>query len=109
MRDALRFASDLTDPEWAVLEPLLPPLSAVGRPPVWPMRTIVDAIFYVLRGGVPWRVLPPCFPPRQTVHGWFAAWQGAGLWEAVNHRLVMLDRERVGREASPSAAVIDRA
>ncbi len=107
MRGGLRFASDCTDAEWAVLEPMLPALSAVGRPPAWPMRAIVDAIFYVLRGGIPWRMLPPCFPPRQTVYGWFAAWRDAGVWEAVNHRLVMLDRERVGREASPSAAVID--
>ncbi len=52
-RDELRFASDLSDAEWAVLQPLLPPASAVGRPPSWPMRDIVDAIFYVLRGGVP--------------------------------------------------------
>ena len=107
MRDGLRFASDLTDAEWAVLEPLLPPLSVIGRPPAWPMRTVVDAIFYVLRGGIPWRMLPPCFPPRQTVYGWFAAWRNAGVWETINHHLVMLDRERVGREASPSAAVVD--
>ena len=107
MRDGLRFASDLSDAEWAVLGSLLPPLSPVGRPPAWPMRTLVDAIFYVLRVGVTWRMLPPCFPPRQTVYGWFAAWRDAGVWESVNHRLVMLDRERVGQEASPSAAVID--
>ena len=107
MRDGLRFASDLTDAEWAVLEPLLPPASPVGRPPGWPMREIVNAIFYVLRGGIAWRMLPPCFPPRQTVYGWFATWRRAHVWEAVSHRLVMLDRERVGREASPSAAVID--
>jgi transposase len=106
-RDGLRFGSDLTDAEWAVLEPLLPPPSPIGRPPTWPMRAIVEAIFYVLRGGVPWRMLPKCFPPRQTVYGWFAAFRDAGVWEAVNHHLVMLDRERSGREASPSAAVID--
>src|SRR6185312_80441 len=108
MRDGLRFASDLTDAEWAVLEPLLPPPpAAVGRPPEWRMREIVNAIFYVLRGGIAWRMLPPCFPPRQTVYGWFAAWRRGHVWEAISHRLVMLDRERVGREASPSAAVID--
>jgi transposase len=106
-RDDLRVSSDLTDAEWAVLEPLLPPPSPVGRPPVWPMREIVEAIFYVLRGGIPWRMLPTCFPPRQTVYGWFAAFRDAGVWEAVNHHLVMLDRERAGREASPSTAVID--
>lgn len=107
MRDGLRFASDVTDAEWAVLAPLLPPSSAVGRPPSWPLRELVNAMFYVLRGGIPWRMLPPCFPPRQTVYGWFAAWRDAGVWQSINHRLVMLDRERVGREASPSAAVVD--
>lgn len=106
-RDKLRFASDLTDAEWAVLEPLLPGPSPIGRPPTWPMRDIVEAIFYVLRGGIPWRMLPRCFPPRQTVYGWFATFRDAGVWEAINHHLVMLDRERVGRNASPSAAVID--
>lgn len=97
MRDGLRFASDLTDIEWTVLEPLLPPPSLVGRPPHWPMREIVNAIFYVLRGGIPWRMLPPCFPPRQTVYGWFAAWRDAGVWQSINHHLVMLDPERTGR------------
>ncbi len=107
MRDRLRFVSDLTDAEWAVLAPLLPARPGIGRPPEWPMREIVNAIFYVLRGGIPWRMLPPCFPPRQTVYGWFAAWRDAGVWQSINHHLVMRDRERVGREASPSAAVLD--
>jgi transposase len=71
------------------------------------MREIVNPIFYVLRGGIPWRMLPPCFAPHQTVYGWFAAWRDADVWQAINHHLVMQDRERVGREASPSAAVID--
>jgi len=106
-RAGLRFSSDLTDAEWAVLQPLLPPRSPVGRRPSWPVREIVNAIFYVLRGGVPWRMLPPCFPPRQTVYGWFAAWRDAGVWQTINHHLVMLDRERSGREASPTAAVVD--
>jgi len=90
-----------------VLAPLLPQPSPVGRPPSWPLREIVNAIFYVLRGGIPWRMLPDCFPPRQTVYGWFAAFRDAGVWEALNHHLVARDRERAGREASPSAAVID--
>ena len=106
-RDELRFASDLTDAEWAIVAPLLPAGSPVGRPPSWPRREIVNAIFYVLRGGVPWRMLPPCFPPRQTVYAWFAAWRDAGIWQQINHHLVMLDRERSGRDASPSAAVVD--
>jgi transposase len=106
-RDGLRFASDVTDAEWSVIELLLPRPSPVGRPPEWPMREIVNAIFYVLRGGIPWRMLPPCFPPHQTVYGWFAAWRDAGVWQSIAHHLVMRDRERAGREASPSAAVID--
>jgi putative transposase len=106
-RDAPRFPSDLTDAEWAVLEPLLPAPSPVGRRPCWPMREILNAIFYILRGGVPWRMLPDCFPPRQTVYRWFAAFRDAGVWETLNHHLVVLDRERAGREASPTAAVID--
>ena len=106
-RDGLRFASDVTDAEWALIEPLLPARSPVGRPPEWPMREIVNAIFYVLRGGIPWRMLPPCFPPRQTVYGWFAAWRDGGVWQSITQHLVMQDRERAGREASPSAAVID--
>jgi transposase len=95
------------DAEWVVLAPLLPPLSSVGRPPAWPIREIVDAIFYVLRGGIPWRMLPDYFPPRQTVYGWFLAFREKGAWESINYHLVMRDRERIGREASPSAAVID--
>ena len=106
-RDELRFASDLTDAAWAIVAPLLPAGSPVGRPPRWPRREVVNAIFYVLRSGVPWRMLPPCFPPRQTVCGWFAAWRDAGTWQQINHHLVMLGRERSGRDASPSAAVID--
>lgn len=106
-RERLRFASDVTDAGWAVLEPLLPLPAAVGRPPAWPMREIVNAIFYVLRGGIPWRMLPDCCPPRQTVYGWFLAFRERGVWESVNHHLVMADRERAGREASPTAAVID--
>jgi transposase len=71
------------------------------------MREIVNLTVYVLRGGIPWRMLPPCFAPWQTVYGWFAAWRDAGVPQSINHHLVMLDRELAGREASPGAAVID--
>jgi len=106
-RDGLRYGSDVTDAEWALLEPLLPAPRGCGRRPSWPLREIVNAIFYVLRGGIAWRMLPKGFPPASTVYRWFAAWRDNGLWESLNHHLVMTDRERVGREASPSAAVID--
>ena len=67
--DGLRFANGLTDAEWAIVARLLPPASPIGRPPRWARGEIVNAIFYVLRGGVPWRMLPGCFPPRRTVYG----------------------------------------
>lgn len=106
-RDGLRYETDLTDAEWAVISPHLPPPSATGRPWAWPLREIVNAIFYCLRGGVGWRLLPSDLPPRSTAYRWFAAWRDAGLFERINQALLMQDRERVGREASPSAAVID--
>jgi transposase len=71
------------------------------------MREVVNAIFYVMRSGCPWRLLPSDFPPWRTVYRWFAAWRDEGLFERVNHALVMADRARSGREASPTAAVID--
>ena len=74
-RTDLALPTDLTGAEWAVLEPFFPP-SLVGRPRKWPMRRIVEAIFYLLRGGLPWRMLPPCFPPVSTVRRWFCLWRG---------------------------------
>src|SRR5215207_1975887 len=70
-REHLRYASDVSDEEWALLEPHLPAPCLTGRPRAWPMREIVNAIFYVLRSGCAWRLLPDSFPPRQTVYGWF--------------------------------------
>lgn len=106
-RRATRYQSDLTDEEWHVIEPYLPPAKRTGRPRAWPLREIVNAIFYVMRGGIAWRLLPSDFPPWSTVYRWFAAWRDACLFERINHALVMADRERAGRAASPSAAIID--
>ena len=104
----MRLPSDLTDAEWAVLEPLLPRRSHRGRPPIWTCREIVEAMLYVLRGGLPWRMLPPgLFAPMTTVQHYFYAWRDRGLWSSINHTLLMMAREAVGREASPSAGVID--
>ena len=105
-RDDLRYETDVTDAEWAVIAPLLPPPRERGRPRTC-LRAVVNAIFYVLRGGITWRLLPTDLPPRSTVFGWFSLWRDTGVFETMNHLLVMADRERVGREASPSAAVID--
>ena len=71
------------------------------------MRRIVEAICYLLRGGLPWRILPPCFPPVSTVRRWFYLWRDNGLWRGLNHHLLMVARATHGREASPSAGVID--
>src|SRR6476469_912386 len=106
-RDDLRYPSDLTDAEWQILAPLLPPPAATGRHRCWPMRELMNAIFFLLRGGCAWRMLPEHFPPHQTAYRWFTRFRDDGTWEALNHHLVMLDRERIGREASPSAAIID--
>jgi putative transposase len=103
----LRYETDLTEAEWAIVEPLMPEPCRWGRPRAWPLREIVNAIFYVLRGGIAWRLIPKDLPPRTTVHRWLALWRDTGLFERINHLLAMADRERVGREASPSAAVID--
>jgi transposase len=107
-REELRLPSDLTDAEWAMLEPLLPPRSHRGRPPEWSYRAIVEALLYLLRGGLPWRMLPPgVFPPMTTVQHYFYRWRDIGLWPSINHTLLMMAREAVGLEASPSAGVID--
>ena len=106
-RDDLRYPSDLTDAEWQVLAPLFPRPATTGRHRAWPMRELINAMFFILRGGTPWRMLPTHFPPHQTVYRWFTRFRDDGTWESLNHHLVMLDRERAGREASPSAGVID--
>jgi len=107
-REGLRLPSDLKDEEWAVLAPLLPRRSRLGRPAHWSYRQIVEAMLYLLRGGLPWRMLPPdIFPPATTVQHYFYAWRDAGLWSKINHTLLMLARVELGREASPTAGVID--
>jgi len=106
-RRAARYQTDLTDGEWSLIESRLPPARRTGRPRAWPMREIVNAIFYVLRGGIAWRLLPSDFPPWPTVYRWFAAFRDGSVFEKINHALVMADRERVGRDASPTAAIID--
>jgi putative transposase len=106
-RADLALPSDLTDCEWALLEPFLPPPSHVGRPRKWPLRRIIEAILYLLRGGLPWRMLPPCFPPVSTVRRWFYLWRDNRLWLSLNHALLLIAREGTGREASPGAGVID--
>ena len=106
-RAGLRYGSDLTDAEWLLVSPFLPAPCRCGRPRKWDMRDVVNAIFYVLRGGIAWDLLPKEFPPVSTVYRWFARFRDDGTWEMINHHLVMRDRERVGRDASPTAAIVD--
>lgn len=103
-----RLPSDLTDPEWERLAPLIPRARPGGRPRKTDMRSAMNAIFYLLRTGCPWRYLPrEIFPPRSTVYNIFRAFQRQGVWEAIWDALRIALRERLGREASPSAGVID--
>lgn len=100
--------SNLTDEEWARLEPLIPDAKPGGRPRTTDMRAAVNAIFYLLRTASPWRYLPRGpYPPRSTVYNIFRAFQRDGVWESIWAELHMALRERLGREASPSAGVID--
>jgi transposase len=106
-RGKLRYASDTTDEEWAVIEPLLPPANELGRPRTTSMRAVVDALFFISQSGCQWRMLPKDFPPYTTVQRYFYPWRNCGLLQQINHVLVMTAREEEGREASPTAGVID--
>lgn len=106
-RDTRPYATGLTDAEWAIVAPFGPAPARTGRPRRWPMRAILDAILYVLRTGVAWRHLPHEFPPWGTVHRWFLHLSRTGLFERLAQALAMADREGAGRDASPTAAVID--
>ena len=96
-RTGLALPSDLTDAEWAFLEPHFPPASHVGRPRKWPMRRIVEAMLYMLRAGCSWRMLPPCFPPSSTVQHYFYRFRDDGTWQTINHHLVLDLRVAEGR------------
>lgn len=101
------YASDLSNTEWELLAPLIPMPSTRGRPAKWARREIVNAILYVLRSGCAWSLLPHDFPPYQTVFYYFRQWQRAGIWEKVNTALREQLRVKMGRDAQPSAAIID--
>ena len=106
-RDGLRYASDMTDAEWAMVEPFMPAVKRLGRPRKADLRGVVEGLLYILRTACPWRLLPHDFPNRSTVQRSFYAWQTDGLWERINFVLLPQARERAGREASPSGGVID--
>lgn len=102
-----RYPSDLSDAEWAILQPLLPPGTPGGRPRRVDLREVCNALCYVLRGGIPWRMLPKDFPPWQTVYDYFRRWRRDGTWERINDILLRRARVGAGRDPEPSAGVLD--
>ncbi len=104
-------SSTITDSQWEIIEPLLPPPGNTGgkggRNEKWPRRMILDAIFYISRGGVTWAALPAGFPPAGTAYWWFAAWSRQGVWQRIHDALRDRLRVRQGRNPEPSAAIID--
>src|SRR5690242_2095813 len=101
------YDSDLSDAEFAIRDPLLPARKARGRPRSVVMHEILNAIFYILRGGVPWRMLPDGFPCWKTVFHYFRQWRLSGLWQTINAALRERVREGLGRAPQPSASIID--
>ncbi len=102
-----RYPSDLTDRQWRRLEPHLPGAQPGGRPRSVDLREVVEAILYVLRNGIVWRALPHDFPPWPTVYWYFRQWRRDGTWEALHAALRAEVRLADGREATPSAAILD--
>ena len=105
--ERMPYPSDVTDEEWAHLEPLIPAAKPGGRPQAIDRREIVNAILYVLRSGCPWRLLPHDLPRWFTAYWYFRQWKRAGVWEQVNAALRRQLRVQMGREAEPSAAILD--
>jgi putative transposase len=101
------YPTDLSDDEWRCIRPHLPEHSRRGRPRLHSLRAILDAVFYVLKSGCPWRLLPREFPPWKTVYDWFRRWRIDGTWERLNAQLRERLRVRSGREPNPSAAIVD--
>src|SRR5260370_14849173 len=101
------YDSELTDQEWAILEPLIPSATPGGRPRSGNMRMILNGIFYVLRSGGAWRLLPHDYPAWSTVYDYFRKWRNAGVWEQIVTTLRERLRVQAGRKATPSGAIID--
>ena len=106
-RSGLRYPSDLSDAVWALVAPLIPPSKHGGRPRSVNVREVLNAIFYVLWTGCQWKALPKDFPPKSTVYDYLDLWEWDGTLERLHHALYVQERERQGREASPTVAIID--
>jgi putative transposase len=101
------YQTDLSDAEWSYIEPHLPAPKTSGRPRVHPVREILDAVFYVLKSGGTWRLLPHDFPPWKTVYHYFRLWRIDGTWERLHEALRRRSRVRLGRDPQPSAGIVD--
>jgi transposase len=106
-RDTLRYPSDLTDEEWQHIRPLIPPAKRGGGKRTVDMREVVNGVMYVLSTGCQWRYIPKDLPPRSTVNGYFCQWGWDGTLEKMHHALYVKCREHAGREASPTACILD--
>ena len=106
-RDRRRYASTMTDKEWAVILPYLPPDKPTGRPRKHSLRQIINGIFYLLQSGCQWDMLPKDFPPWQTVYRYFRDWRNDGTWGRIHDALCRNIRNLEGREESPSYAIVD--
>ncbi len=106
-RSQLRYPSDLTDEEWALVEPLIPPAKRGGNKRRVDLREIVNGLMYVLSTGCQWRAIPKDLPPRSTVYSYFDLWAWDGTLDRIHHTLYVKCRELADREPSPTAAVID--
>jgi len=102
-----RYASDLTDAEWTVIEPMMPAPSRLGRPRKTDLREVVNALLYIASSGGAWRLLPTDFPPFSTVQKYFYRWRDEGMLRMINNALVMAARELTGKQPSPTAGAID--
>jgi putative transposase len=105
--ESKRYPTDLSDEEWGLLETYLPASKWRGRPRLHSPREILNAVFYVLKSGCQWRMLPREFPPWKTVFHYFRAWRLDGTWERLNRTMRRLLREKLGRDPEPSAGIVD--
>jgi transposase len=106
-RRGLRYPSDLTDAERALVEPFIPPAKRGGRRRTVDVRAVLNGLLYVLATGCQWRALPTDLPPKSTVHDYLALWAWDGTLRRLHHALFVQAREQAGKEASPTAAIID--
>ena len=102
-----QYKSDLSDEEWEKMRPYVPPAKRGGRPQKTDMREVLNAIFYVVKSGCQWGMLPHDFPPKGTVYHYFNTWRKDVTWEVMNRQLREQLRQHVGREATPSAGIMD--